>query len=88
MKLVFVVIFAYVVVYAFFPTWYDYFLPIPQLDNPTIKYIGLAFLFFSFVWIVIAQKRMPYETTTKMPNAQQAVWHNCWCNSAERFVEI
>ena len=58
MKLTFSVILAYVVVYAFFPTWYNYFLPIVQLDNQTIKYIGLALLLFSFIWIVTAQVNM------------------------------
>jgi protein-S-isoprenylcysteine O-methyltransferase Ste14 len=57
-KLIFVVICAYLVIYAFFPTWYNYFLPVFQLDNLTIKFIGLALLLFSFVWIVIAQVNM------------------------------
>jgi len=57
-KLTFAVICVYLVVYAFFPGWYGYFLPIVQIDTPTIKYIGLALLLFSFVWIVIAQVNM------------------------------
>jgi protein-S-isoprenylcysteine O-methyltransferase Ste14 len=58
MKLIFVLLFVYVLIYAFFPTWCDYFLPISQLDSQTTKYIGLALLFFSFAWIVIAQVNM------------------------------
>jgi len=58
MKLTFAVLFVYVLIYAFCTTWYNYFLPISQLDSQTIKYIGLALLLFSFVWIVIAQINM------------------------------
>ena len=57
-KLIVAVICAYLVIYAFFPTWYNYFLPVLQLENQTIKFIGLAFLLFSFIWIVIAQVNM------------------------------
>ena len=57
-QLLLTAIFAYVVIYAFFPSWYHYFLPILQLDNLTIKFIGLALLLFSFIWIVIAQVNM------------------------------
>jgi len=71
MKIIFVVILMYVLIYAFFPTWYKYFLHIVQLDNQIIKYIGLALLLFSFVWIIIAQINMKnswrigIDTTTK-----------------------
>ena len=57
-KLVLIAIFVYIIVYAVFPTWHDYFLPILQLANPTINYIGLALLFISLVWTVIAQTNM------------------------------
>lgn len=57
-KLTLIAMFVYVVAYAFFPTWHDYFLPITQLDKQTVKYIGLAFLFISLVWTVIAQGHM------------------------------
>ena len=36
-KLIVAVICAYLVIYAFFPTWYNYFLPVLQLENQTIK---------------------------------------------------
>ena len=57
-KLIFAVICTYLIIYAFFPTWYNYFLPVLQLDNRTIKYIGLVLLFVSLVWTVIAQINM------------------------------
>ena len=58
MKLTFAVIFVYVLIYALFPTWYNYFLPISQLDSLTTKYIGLVLLFISFIWSVTAQINM------------------------------
>jgi protein-S-isoprenylcysteine O-methyltransferase Ste14 len=58
MKLTFAVIFVYVLIYALLPTWYNYFLPILQLDSLTTKYVGLALLFFSFIWSVTAQINM------------------------------
>ncbi len=57
-KLTLIAMFLYVVAYALFPTWHDCFLPIIQLDNQTVKYIGLALLFISLVWTVIAQGNM------------------------------
>ena len=57
-KLVMTALFAYAVVYSLLPTWHDYFLPIIQLDNPTIKHVGLALLFISLTWTVIAQSHM------------------------------
>ena len=57
-KLVLIAIFVYVVIYTFFPICYDHFLPIRQLANPTINYIGLSLLVISLVWTVIAQIHM------------------------------
>lgn len=57
-KLTLIAMFVYVLAYAFFPTWHDYFLPINQLDSSTIKYIGLTLLFISLLWTVIAQGHM------------------------------
>ena len=54
-KLLLIAIFVYVVVYAFFPTWHEFFLPIQQLANPTISCVGLSLLFISLIWTVIAQ---------------------------------
>jgi protein-S-isoprenylcysteine O-methyltransferase Ste14 len=57
-KLTLIAMFIYVLAYAFFPTWHDYFLPIKQLDSSTTKYIGLTLLFISLLWTVIAQGHM------------------------------
>lgn len=53
--------FLYVVAFALFPTWHVHFLPIIQLDNQTVKYIGIALLLISLVWTVIAQRHMKYS---------------------------
>ena len=57
-KLTLIAMFIYVIVYALFPNWHEKFFPITGLDKQTIKYIGLAILFVSFVWTVIAQGHM------------------------------
>ena len=57
-KLLMITLFVYVLVYALFPTWHDHFLPIKQLANPTINCIGLALLFISLLWTIIAQVHM------------------------------
>jgi protein-S-isoprenylcysteine O-methyltransferase Ste14 len=57
-RLIFIVICAYLVIFTFFPDLYSCFLPVSQLDNQTIKYAGLALLLFSLVWIVTAQVNM------------------------------
>lgn len=57
-KLTLIAMFVYVLAFAFFPTWHDYFLPIKQLDSSTIQYIGLTLLFISLLWTVIAQGHM------------------------------
>lgn len=57
-KLTLIAMFIYVLSFAFFPTWHDYFLPIKQLNVSIIQYIGLSLLFVSLVWTVIAQGHM------------------------------
>jgi protein-S-isoprenylcysteine O-methyltransferase Ste14 len=57
-KLTLIAMFVYVMAFAFFPTWHDHFLQIKQLDNSTIKYIGLPLLFISLLWTIIAQGHM------------------------------
>ena len=57
-KLTLIAMFVYVVAYALFFTWHDNFLPIIQLDNSMINYVGLGLLFISLVWTVIAQGNM------------------------------
>ncbi len=50
--------FVYLLLFAFIPTLYKNFLPILQLENLTIKYIGLVFLAFALTWTIIAQGHM------------------------------
>jgi protein-S-isoprenylcysteine O-methyltransferase Ste14 len=57
-KLTLIAMFVYVLAFAFFPAWHTYFLQIIQLDNSTIKYIGLTLLLIALVWTVIAQGHM------------------------------
>jgi len=57
-KLTLILMFMYVLAFAFLPTWYDIFLPINSLDKPTAKYIGFGLLVFALIWTIIAQKQM------------------------------
>lgn len=57
-KLVLAAVFVYVMVHALFPDWHDYFAPIANLSEPILQYMGLALLFVSLVWTVIAQGQM------------------------------
>ena len=58
-KLTLIAIFVYVFAFAFFPDWYDNFLPITQLDdNITAKYAGLGLLAIALIWTIIAQGHM------------------------------
>jgi protein-S-isoprenylcysteine O-methyltransferase Ste14 len=57
-KLTLFAMFIYVIAYAFFPTWYYFFLPISAIDNLTAKYTGLAILLVSLLWIIVAQGHM------------------------------
>ena len=57
-KLTMIFMFIYVLIFAFIPTLYDSFLPIRQLDNSTIKYIGIGILGLALIWTIIAQGHM------------------------------
>ncbi|MBO9682940.1 MAG: isoprenylcysteine carboxylmethyltransferase family protein [Flavisolibacter sp.] len=57
-KLILILMFVYVLLFAFIPTLHDKFLPIQQLDTLTIKYVGLALLAFALIWTIIAQAHM------------------------------
>ena len=57
-KLTMILMFVYVLLFAFLPTLYDKFLPISQLDTLTMKYIGLGLLAFALIWTIIAQGHM------------------------------
>lgn len=49
---------AVIVVYAFAPDFYRYFLSIVWLENRSIKYIGIALLLASLGWTTLAQVQM------------------------------
>lgn len=57
-KLTMIFMFVYVLLFAFMPTLYDYFLPIKQLETLSIKYIGLGLLGFSLIWTIVSQGHM------------------------------
>ncbi|PST43445.1 isoprenylcysteine carboxylmethyltransferase family protein [Riemerella anatipestifer] len=57
-KLTMIFMFVYVLLFAFVPTFYEYFLPIRQLETLTIKYVGLGLLAFALIWTIIAQGHM------------------------------
>ena len=57
-KLTMIFMFVYVLLFAFVPTLYEYFLPIRQLETLTIRYLGLGLLAFALVWTIIAQGHM------------------------------
>mgnify|MGYP005624212743 CR=1 FL=1 len=57
-KLTMIFMFIYVLLFALVPKLYDKFLPILQLGNLTIKYIGLGLMIFALIWTIIAQGNM------------------------------
>ena len=57
-KLTLIAMFVYTLAFAFFPTWHENFLIITQLDNHSLKYIGIALLITSLIWTIIAQGHM------------------------------
>ncbi len=57
-KMTLVLMFVYVLLFAFSPKLYDKFLPIQQFDSENTKYVGLGLLSFALIWTVIAQGHM------------------------------
>ncbi len=57
-KLTMIFMFVYVLVFAFIPQIYEYFLPVKQLETLTVKYIGLGLLVFALLWTIVAQEHM------------------------------
>jgi protein-S-isoprenylcysteine O-methyltransferase Ste14 len=57
-KLTLIAMFLYVVAFALFPAWHEYYLPISLVDHVVVEYAGLALCFISLVWTVIAQGHM------------------------------
>jgi protein-S-isoprenylcysteine O-methyltransferase Ste14 len=57
-KLMFVVLFIYTIVFAFFPTLHCCFLPVIWLNTFSVSLVGLILMMLSLVWTVIAQNDM------------------------------
>ena len=57
-KLVFAVVVAVVLVYSFFPGAYQYLVPVPWLEHPSIRTTGVILLIVSLGWTILAQSRM------------------------------
>ena len=57
-KALFAFIIAVVVIYAFFPSAYQYVMPIHWLEDTTVRLAGVILLLVSLVWTVIAQAQM------------------------------
>lgn len=57
-RLVMLVCFLVVIVFAFFPNVYQFLLPIPYLANNILIIVGEALLLIALVWVLIAQNHM------------------------------
>lgn len=57
-KLLFAVIVAVVILYAFLPSTYHYVMPLPWLEHPIVSLIGVILLLVSLLWTVVAQAQM------------------------------
>jgi protein-S-isoprenylcysteine O-methyltransferase Ste14 len=57
-KVLFAVIVAVVVIYAFVPSAYQYLLPIQLLERTWIKLTGIVLLLVSLMWTILAQAQM------------------------------
>ncbi|QQS27875.1 MAG: isoprenylcysteine carboxylmethyltransferase family protein [Sphingobacteriales bacterium] len=57
-RLTMLLLLGYVLVFAFIPSIYSYFLPISELERDWVKLVGIGLLILSFGWVVIAQYQM------------------------------
>lgn len=57
-RLVMIVLLVVTLVYSWFPTVYEYFVPIPWLSHLPISRIGMGFLVVALVWVITAQVQM------------------------------
>jgi protein-S-isoprenylcysteine O-methyltransferase Ste14 len=57
-KVLFAVIVAIVVVYAFIPGGYQYVMPLHSLERTSVRSTGLILLLVSLMWTVVAQAQM------------------------------
>ena len=79
-KLTFALLVLVVLVYALSPAAYAYLAPIRWLEHPSLQWIGVAFVIFSLVWIIIAQAQMGeawrigIDTQHRTPLVQEGVF--------------
>ncbi len=45
-------------VYAFFPNWISFLMPVGYLEKPFLQMAGIVILFLALVWIAVAQHQM------------------------------
>lgn len=57
-KVLFAVIVAVVALYAFFPSAYQYVMPIHWLEHTAVRFTGTILLLVSLLWTVMAQAQM------------------------------
>ncbi|MCL9807533.1 isoprenylcysteine carboxylmethyltransferase family protein [Flavobacterium amniphilum] len=57
-KMMLIALFLYILVFAFIPSIYTYFLPFPELETMYFKFAGITLLVISFILTVIAQSHM------------------------------
>jgi len=57
-KLIFALVLLVVLVYSFLPGAYQYLMPVPWLQQPWIRALGIILLMASLLWIVLAQAQM------------------------------
>lgn len=57
-KVLFAVIVAIVIVYAFIPSAYQYVVPLHSLERTSVRSTGIILLLVSLVWTIVAQAQM------------------------------
>ncbi|MBK8443411.1 MAG: isoprenylcysteine carboxylmethyltransferase family protein [Sphingobacteriales bacterium] len=57
-KMLLILMFVYVLIFAAFPDEHAYFLPLVVLHIPLLQYTGLALLALALIWTVVAQADM------------------------------
>jgi protein-S-isoprenylcysteine O-methyltransferase Ste14 len=57
-KLIFALVLVVVLIYSFLPGAYQYLMPVPWLQQPWIRSLGIILLIASLLWIVLAQAQM------------------------------
>ncbi len=72
-KLVFVVVVMAVLVYSFFPGAYHYLVPVPWLERPWIRFIGVILLIASLLWTILAQARMGESWRIGIPSEDKTM---------------